>query len=188
MHAAAPHGTYCERAGETPLHDQACRKVCVLQGEYRAVTRASGAIHMMPPTRRGDAARRYGNQALRFVARFAHAPGYDAVGPADAERAFIVSFFLATDELLVYEPPIRNSGISGGKFFERAKAFKPGTRTYYGASDFHVGARIPLVSRCGTTSARREAVQSPVELLRCGQLEWPCTFGARACWCDMDRK
>ena len=126
---------------------------------------------------RGSAARRYGNQALRFVARFAHAPGYDAVGPADAERAFIVSFFLATDELLVYEPPIRNSGISGGKFFERAKAFKPGTRTYYGASDFHVGARIPLVSRCGIASVRREAVQSAVELFRSGSARVPMHVG-----------
>lgn len=91
---------------------------------------------------------RYGNQALRFVARFAYARGFDPVGPADLERTFILSFFLATDELLVYEPPVQNSGIVGGKFFERARAFKPGTRTYFGPSDFYVGARVPLVSRC----------------------------------------
>jgi DUF1126 PH-like domain len=91
---------------------------------------------------------RYGSQALRFVARFAHAPGFDAVGPADTERTFIFTFFLACDEVFIYEPPIRNSGISGGKFFERAKAHKPGTRTSYGPQDFHVGAHIPLVSRC----------------------------------------
>ena len=91
---------------------------------------------------------RYGNQALRFVARFAHEPGFEPVGPADTERAFIFTFFLATDEVFVYEPPIRNSGVSGGKFFERQKAHKPGTRVYYGPSDFYVGARIPLVSRC----------------------------------------
>ena len=92
---------------------------------------------------------RYGNQALRFVARFAYAPGsgFEVMGPADMERAFIFTFFLATDEVFIYEPPVRNSGISGGKFFERARAHKPGTREYFGPSDFHVGAKIPLVSR-----------------------------------------
>jgi hypothetical protein len=84
------------------------------------------------------------------VARFAHSDGFDPLGPADLERTFILSFFLATDEIVIYEPPVRNSGILGGKFFERAKAFRPGTRTYYGLPDFYVGARIPLVSRCGS--------------------------------------
>lgn len=95
---------------------------------------------------------RYGNQALRFVARFAYAPGFEACGEADLERTFIFSFFLATDEVFIFEPPVQNSGISGGKFFERAQAFKPGTRTHYGATDFFVGARIPLVSRCASTA------------------------------------
>jgi EF-hand domain-containing protein 1 len=84
------------------------------------------------------------------VARFAYALGFEPLGSADLERTFILSFFLATDEIVIYEPPVRNSGILGGKFFERSKAFKPGTRSSYGPSDFYVGACIPLVSRCTT--------------------------------------
>jgi EF-hand domain-containing protein 1 len=111
------------------------------------------------------ALRRYGNQAIRFVARFSYAAGFKPCGPADLERIFVCSFFLATDELLIYEPPVRNSGITGGKFFERAKAFKPGTRTYYGPSDFYVGARIPLVSRCGSTCPALVLLDGPAYFL-----------------------
>jgi hypothetical protein len=49
----------------------------------------------------------------------------------------------------VFEPPIRNSGISGGKFCERMRIATPGqdkfsgaSRNFYGLEDFYVGAEI----------------------------------------------
>jgi hypothetical protein len=90
---------------------------------------------------------RQGGDAFRFVARFSHAPGYPMCGPSDLERTFVFAFFLATDEVFVFEPPVRNSGIVGGKFFERARVTKPGGTEAFSAQDFYVGALVPLASR-----------------------------------------
>merc|ERR1719422_2324675 len=50
--------------------------------------------------------------------------------------------------LTVYEPPVRNSGIIGGKFLERTRVAKPGSSLekplYYGPQDFHIGAVIEI--------------------------------------------
>ena len=43
------------------------------------------------------------------------------LGHSDAERVFVLSYFLMDDTLSIYEPPIRNSGVVGGKFLERSK-------------------------------------------------------------------
>merc|ERR1712188_40763 len=58
---------------------------------------------------------------LRFVAQL------DTRAPEDRERLFIVSYYLADDTIIVYEPPARNSGFMGGKFMERCRAKNPGT-------------------------------------------------------------
>ncbi|KAF8065932.1 efhc2 [Scenedesmus sp. PABB004] len=60
---------------------------------------------------------------LRFTA--AMAPG-SAVSASDAGRRFVLSYFLMDDSLLIFEPPLRNSGIVGGKFLERQRVYKPG--------------------------------------------------------------
>lgn len=35
------------------------------------------------------------------------------------------------DSLLIFEPPIRNSGIVGGKFLERQRVYKPESEEIY---------------------------------------------------------
>jgi len=48
--------------------------------------------------------------------------------PADQnkDRQFIVRYYLADDTIEVFEPPVRNSGILGGKFMKRtASEYKP---------------------------------------------------------------
>jgi len=45
----------------------------------------------------------------------------NTVKPEDIDRKFIITFFLHDDNVLVYEPAIRNSGIGGGKFLEKGK-------------------------------------------------------------------
>ena len=48
----------------------------------------------------------------------------------------------------VYEPPVRNSGIIGGKFLERTRVAKPNSApdrpVFYGPQDFHIGAVIEI--------------------------------------------
>jgi hypothetical protein len=56
------------------------------------------------------------NQAyLRFHAKL------NTTKPEDVDRRFIITFFLHDDNILVYEPGQRNSGIVEGKFLEKGK-------------------------------------------------------------------
>ncbi len=50
----------------------------------------------------------------------------DSIKVEDQGRRFIISYRLADDTISIYEPPMRNSGIIGGKFLERSRVSKPG--------------------------------------------------------------
>jgi len=41
--------------------------------------------------------------------------------PEDRDRKFILSYFVDTDEITIYETHVRNSGILGGRFLEKGK-------------------------------------------------------------------
>ncbi|KNC47049.1 uncharacterized protein AMSG_03474 [Thecamonas trahens ATCC 50062] len=62
----------------------------------------------------------------------------------DLNRKFIVSYFLADDTMSVFEPPVRNSGILGGKFLDRTRCTYPGTDTVYEPQDLYIGATVDL--------------------------------------------
>ncbi|XP_030660135.1 EF-hand domain-containing protein 1 isoform X3 [Nomascus leucogenys] len=68
--------------------------------------------------------------------------------PEDKDRRFVFSYFLATDMISIFEPPVRNSGIIGGKYLRRTKVVKPYSTVdnpiYYGPSDFFIGAVIEV--------------------------------------------
>ncbi|CAN0207995.1 unnamed protein product [Lampetra fluviatilis] len=70
----------------------------------------------------------------------------DSVREVERGRRFIISYYLSTDAVSIYEPPVRNSGIVGGKVLEKTRISKPGTSTespeYYGPADFAIGATI----------------------------------------------
>jgi hypothetical protein len=85
------------------------------------------------------------SNTLRFLARLI------VKDPIQAERRFIVSYFLSDDSILVHEPTTKNSGISGGRFLERMKIKKPNhppystqLPEYYSYKDFYVGAHLKL--------------------------------------------
>ncbi|XP_059155901.1 EF-hand domain-containing protein 1-like isoform X2 [Physella acuta] len=82
------------------------------------------------------------HKELRFEAMM------DTMRPEDRGRRFIISYRLADDMITIYEPPVRNSGIIGGKFLERTRVAKPGSTmekpTYYGPQDFYIGAIIEI--------------------------------------------
>jgi hypothetical protein len=44
------------------------------------------------------------SNVLRFLAKM------ETTKPIDADRGFIISYFLSDDTILVFEPPVRNSG------------------------------------------------------------------------------
>ncbi|XP_023567655.1 EF-hand domain-containing protein 1 isoform X2 [Octodon degus] len=68
--------------------------------------------------------------------------------PEDKDRRFIFSYFLATDMISIFEPPVRNSGIIGGKYLGRSRVAKPlspvDSPVYYGPGDFFIGAVIEV--------------------------------------------
>jgi hypothetical protein len=41
--------------------------------------------------------------------------------PTDLARRFVLSYFMMDDSVQIFEQPVRNSGIAGGKFLERQK-------------------------------------------------------------------
>jgi len=68
---------------------------------------------------------------LRFQAQMVTSSSADQ----NKDRKFIVRFYLANDTVEVFEPPVRNSGILGGKFMKR-------TATGYQPSDFVKGSIV----------------------------------------------
>uniref|UniRef100_G1KDM5 EF-hand domain containing 1 n=1 Tax=Anolis carolinensis TaxID=28377 RepID=G1KDM5_ANOCA len=83
-------------------------------------------------------------KVLRYAVRL------ESPRPEDEKRQFILSYCLATDMISIYEPPVRNSGIIGGKFLGKTRVPKPGSSTenpvYYEPSDFTVGAMVEVFS------------------------------------------
>uniref|UniRef100_A0A8D0GP64 EF-hand domain containing 1 n=1 Tax=Sphenodon punctatus TaxID=8508 RepID=A0A8D0GP64_SPHPU len=72
----------------------------------------------------------------------------ESPNPDDRKRHFILSYFLSTDMISIYEPPIRNSGIIGGKYLGKTKVPKPGSTTenpmYYEPADLTIGAMVEV--------------------------------------------
>lgn len=66
--------------------------------------------------------------------------------PEDKGRRFILSYRLSDDMITIYEPPVKNSGLIGGKFLERTRVAKPGSTPerpqFYGPQDFMIGAAV----------------------------------------------
>ncbi|KAL6762171.1 hypothetical protein V8C86DRAFT_2521922 [Haematococcus lacustris] len=65
----------------------------------------------------------------------------------DLARRFVLSYFMMDDTIQVYEPPVRNSGIAGGKFLERQRVFKPSGEEIYTYTDLYVGGTIQIFNR-----------------------------------------
>lgn len=87
-------------------------------------------------------------QVMRFTASFTPGPGKPEVNEIDAGRSFVVSFYLEDQSLAVYEPPVANSGIPGGKFLERRQVRKAhGSKVWLRARDLFVGAVLEVAAR-----------------------------------------
>ena len=83
---------------------------------------------------------------LRFKCRLVES-AKTSLSNADKDRRFVLSYFVADDTISVFEPPVRNSGIIGGKFLERQKVYQPKSRVAYGESDLYVGNTLDIFNR-----------------------------------------
>ena len=72
----------------------------------------------------------------------------DSTKPEEKGRRFILSYRLSDEMITIHEPPVRNSGIIGGKFLERTRVAKPGCPpdqpVFYGPQDFYIGAVVEV--------------------------------------------
>ncbi|KAG2435098.1 hypothetical protein HXX76_007184 [Chlamydomonas incerta] len=83
---------------------------------------------------------------LRFVVRMVDTDTHKH-SATDLARRFILSYFMMDDSNLIFEPPVRNTGIAGGKFLERQKIYKPRSEEIYTYLDLYVGATIEVFNR-----------------------------------------
>jgi EF-hand domain-containing protein 1 len=102
---------------------------------------------------------------LRFSARFANRADRQPLSSADLRRRFILSFYLSDGCLSIYEPPIPNSGVVGGKFLERCKMYRAGTdgKRRIDEQDLWIGAKIEL---CGRVFELVDADEATLALLQ----------------------
>jgi len=103
----------------------------------------SSFLHLQPKVPKQDIKKFMENDGilLRFLARF------NSPAPADAERIFIVTYYLSNDTLSIFEKYARNSGFVSGKFLERNRVRNPTTGEYYKAADFSAGKVISVHSQ-----------------------------------------
>lgn len=66
-----------------------------------------------------------------------------ATNDEDAIRKFVITCYLADDTIGIYEPPINNAGIVGGRFLKRQHVKKP-DGTVMTADDIQVGQIVEL--------------------------------------------
>ena len=83
------------------------------------------------------------NKTLRYAASMV------PIRPEDKNRRFIITYRLADKMITIYEPPIKNTGIMGGKFLEATRIPKPNCGTvenpvFYGPVDLSIGAMITV--------------------------------------------
>ena len=94
-----------------------------------------------PTSKNQKEALKLDRKVLRFRGKFD-----TPISKVDGERNFVVTFYLVDDSLAIYEPPVRNSGIVGGKFLDRGHFVKADatSKRFFTASDFFTDAVVTL--------------------------------------------
>ena len=80
-------------------------------------------------------------KVLRFRCRF------DTPKIEDEGRKFILSFFLVDDQMSIHEPPVRNSGIIGGRYLEKGVYLNELTKRIFKQTDLKVGNVFQILGR-----------------------------------------
>jgi EF-hand domain-containing protein 1 len=77
---------------------------------------------------------------LRFTAKFANPSVHDA------GRLFIINYYLIDDQIMVHEPPARNTGILTGRYLEKNTYYNGNTRDIIKPEDLKPGNRISILT------------------------------------------
>lgn len=64
--------------------------------------------------------------------------------PINSERVFRITYYLDDDDLAVYEPPVRNSGVAAGVFQKKKKMKNAETGKDFCLADFVVGGTVTM--------------------------------------------
>lgn len=75
-------------------------------------------------------------KTVKYMARL------QTADPINSERVFRITFYHDDDELAVFEPPVRNSGLSAGVFMKKKKVKNVQTGEWFKASDLAVGKEV----------------------------------------------
>lgn len=63
------------------------------------------------------------------------------------DRRFVLSYFMADDTISIFEPPVKNTGIVGGRYLERRPVHRPNSQATYTEQDLFAGAKIVVHAR-----------------------------------------
>ncbi|EFA04366.1 EF-hand domain-containing protein 1-like Protein [Tribolium castaneum] len=101
-------------------------------------------LTFMPKPPRKDVVKQIlnANKYLRYEMKM------DDIHPEDSIRRFLLLYSLGDNTCKIFEPPIENSGIIGGKYLRSTLLPKPNTNPldpeYYSPIDFYIGATITV--------------------------------------------
>mmetsp|Transcript_256 Transcript_256/g.787 ORF Transcript_256/g.787 Transcript_256/m.787 type:complete len:703 (+) Transcript_256:243-2351(+) len=126
---------------------------------------AESCLRLMPKKRQKDWHKwnEAQGKVMRFTACFGEDEQHKVKSSVDAQRQFVVTYYLEDDTVAIFEPPQRNSGVVGGKFLERAAVKKPGRSIYYRQRDFYVGAAISIHAHLFVMTSADEATLTYME-------------------------
>ncbi|TEB18599.1 hypothetical protein C9890_0355, partial [Perkinsus sp. BL_2016] len=103
-----------------------------------------GSVYaLVPKVPRKDMHKLFANEGrvLRFSAKLKN-PDEE-----DKNRRFVISFYLGDDQLMVHEPPQRNSGIVTGRFLEKNVYLNEETGKLVQPADLNVGKTLRILGR-----------------------------------------
>ena len=95
------------------------------------------SLHPKPPRRDLEKLQKYDQKKLSLVAKL------NSGRADDRDRVFTIQYFLGDDTISVFEPPIRNTGIIGGKFLRRGK-YRNADGAYFNFTDLKVHTDVVL--------------------------------------------
>jgi hypothetical protein len=101
---------------------------------------SSCSIQLKAPRKDMSGFKQHGDEKLTFEMKL-HQPEV----PEDKLRKFLLTYYLADNEIQVTEVAVRNTGFTGGRFLKKGRVEKhKGERDYFSADDFHVGAIVNI--------------------------------------------
>ncbi|CAK9046445.1 unnamed protein product [Durusdinium trenchii] len=127
--------------------------------------------HIVPKLPKKDLVKLFQHEGkvLRFKARFAKPK------PEDADRLFVISFYLQDDTLAIHEPPQRNMGIVTGRFLEKGIHLNQITGAFFQPNDLLPGNVIKVYNNemliLDMDEYSRKVFEDPDTLLRKFDLE-----------------